>query len=62
MKGDEEKCLQAGCDGYLSKPVDRKKLYKILRRYLSVVEKAKTLPLAKAAAAQPTADSIQTQE
>lgn len=34
MKGDEEKCLQAGCDGYLSKPVDRKKLQEMLHRYL----------------------------
>jgi len=35
MKGDKEKCLSAGCDGYLSKPISRKKLMKILRRYLS---------------------------
>ena len=35
MKGDKQKCLSAGCDGYLSKPISRKKLMKILRRYLS---------------------------
>lgn len=34
MKGDEEKCLQAGCNGYLSKPIDRKALRKILQKYL----------------------------
>jgi CheY-like chemotaxis protein/HPt (histidine-containing phosphotransfer) domain-containing protein len=35
MKGDNEKCLGAGCDDYISKPIERKKLYKILNKYLS---------------------------
>jgi len=35
MKGDEEKCLNAGCDAYLSKPVDAEKLFKILGEFLS---------------------------
>ncbi|MFC1782771.1 response regulator [Planctomycetota bacterium] len=34
MKEDEEKCLEAGCDDYLAKPVDRKKLLEILDKYL----------------------------
>jgi signal transduction histidine kinase/BarA-like signal transduction histidine kinase len=37
MKGDEEKCRQAGCDDYLTKPIDRTKLEKILRHYLCPV-------------------------
>ncbi len=35
MKGDEEKCLDAGCDAYLPKPVDAEKLFKTLGEFLS---------------------------
>ncbi len=35
MKGDEERILQAGCDGYLAKPIDIKELLKIVAEYLS---------------------------
>lgn len=34
MKGDEQTCMEAGCDGYLTKPVDRRELRRILARYL----------------------------
>ena len=30
MKGDRERCLQAGMDGYLSKPVNPKELFEVL--------------------------------
>lgn len=38
MKGDDEKCFAAGCDGYLTKPIDRKKLLDTLKKYLSAKE------------------------
>ena len=38
MKGDDEKCFSAGCNDYLSKPIDRKKLIETLSKYLSVAD------------------------
>jgi PAS domain S-box-containing protein len=35
IKGDEQKCRQAGCDEYLTKPINRKELLRILALYLS---------------------------
>lgn len=40
MRGDREKCLEAGCDDYLSKPVSRTKFFQILERYLIQADSA----------------------
>ncbi|MFN3148452.1 response regulator [Bremerella sp.] len=34
MKGDREKCLDAGMDGYVAKPIDRKHLLKALAEFV----------------------------
>jgi PAS domain S-box-containing protein len=34
MKGDEERCLEAGCDGYVSKPIQTKQLFYMIENVL----------------------------
>lgn len=35
MMGDEDKCLEAGCDSYISKPIDRNQLNDVIAKYIS---------------------------
>jgi len=34
MKGDEQKCIKAGCNDYMSKPIDRRELTEKIGKYL----------------------------
>jgi CheY-like chemotaxis protein len=35
MKGDEQRALDAGCDGYITKPIDTRQLPHDIERYLA---------------------------
>lgn len=36
MRGDEERAIQAGCDGYLTKPISPKKVVEEVKKYLKL--------------------------
>ena len=38
LVGDRERCLEAGCDDYLPKPLDIRKLREVIRQYISQAE------------------------
>jgi two-component system, cell cycle response regulator DivK len=46
MKGDEQKAIDAGCDGYITKPIDTRSLGERIRGYLS--RRTETRPAAVA--------------
>ena len=39
MSGDEEKAREAGCDGYMSKPIDIRAFLEMVSRHLALGEK-----------------------
>jgi two-component system sensor histidine kinase/response regulator len=49
MKGDDARCLAAGMDGYLSKPIDPDELFDAIERHLSV----STVRVSRPAVSQP---------
>jgi CheY-like chemotaxis protein len=34
MKGDEQKVMEAGCNGYMSKPIDTRQFHATIARFL----------------------------
>ena len=38
MKGDRERTIEAGCDGYIAKPIDIKEVLKTIEHYLTVIQ------------------------
>ena len=49
MRGDEAMCLEAGMDGYISKPIDRAKLRKVVSRFADADTLSQAPPCAPAA-------------
>lgn len=65
MKGDEEKARSAGCDGYITKPFESRKLLLWIREYLDAPRPVRELhsvrqesPLAKSEEKKPEAAEV----
>jgi PAS domain S-box-containing protein len=59
MKGDRERCLEAGMDGYVSKPLQPHELLRVVREVLSAAEPPPVAPsrcIAPASAASTVSD------
>ena len=39
MKGDRERTIEAGCDGYIAKPIDIQEVLKTIEHFLTIKEK-----------------------
>ncbi len=58
MKGDREKCLDAGMDDYVAKPVRSEELYAILEKYTPVIDPPATNESADVSVADPGAEIV----
>ena len=45
MKGDDQRCLAAGMDGYVAKPIDSQALFALIERLCPTADKAVSTPL-----------------
>jgi CheY-like chemotaxis protein len=47
LKGDMEKCLEAGCSGYVSKPIKKDLLLDTLKKYSQPSQKSDEIGIAR---------------
>ena len=59
MKGDRERCLEAGMDDYLAKPIRRQELFAVIERVLAGREATEPTPVEKAPSANGVLDAAQ---
>jgi len=38
LKGDKEKCLEAGMDDYISKPIDARQFYSVVEKWANDIK------------------------
>ena len=62
MKGERERCLQAGCDDYLSKPIDGRLLVATLAALIERPRRLAATPPAEASIATSAAPSTETRD
>ncbi|NQV33608.1 MAG: response regulator, partial [Phycisphaeraceae bacterium] len=58
MKGDERACIEAGCDGFLAKPIDRSELTRVLARYMPATMNTKTRAVGSDPAQVPVVEAM----
>ncbi|MET0084411.1 MAG: response regulator [Sedimenticola sp.] len=49
MEGDRDKCLDAGMNDYISKPIDRDEMYSVLSRWVVPTEAGEEIPITQIA-------------
>ena len=59
LKGDRERCLEAGMDGYLSKPLDVHELIGTLERHARRARRARSAPGSQHAPGKPSAGELE---